>query len=195
MIRKGRTTDINELARIHLKELHSQFLPMLGNKFLRLLYANFIKNNQTFVYVSERNKSIQGYIVGAKDFNNVFKVIILNNLTQFLYIIFPQILRKPKILINIFETIFYTTKTGVNKNEGELVVIVVVKKFRNRGIGKKLISVLEKQFYNQNLTEYKVSVTAKNKSAVSFYESLGFKKLSKFILYGNETYLYKKLIL
>lgn len=194
MLRKARKFDVNTLAKIHFLELNSDFLPSLGERFLRLLYLNLLQSKNTCIFINYINNDEQGFAVGTKDFNKVFMIIIMRNFIKYVFLILPQIIKKPKILKNIFDTMFYTKKAEFDAPRAELIVIAVSKKYHRKGIGRQLIFAIERNFLRQGIKEYKVSVNAKNSIANSFYLSLGFKKTHDFLIYGKKINLYIKQI-
>lgn len=195
MLRNANIRDIKKLAKIHFTELNSDFLPSLGERFLELLYLSLIQSKNTYMCVYQLNGDIHGYVVGSKNFSDVFKKVILNNFIKYTLLIFPQLIKKPVIIKKIIETFFYTKKEGNETPSAELVVISITKKYHRRGIGKKLVKALEKKFVHQGIKKYKVTVNAKNLAANSFYTHLGFEKSHNFSLYGKKINLYIKQIL
>jgi ribosomal protein S18 acetylase RimI-like enzyme len=194
MLRKGNISDAGTLAKIHFSELYPDFLPSLGENFLYLLYAAFLKDEHIFIYVAEKNTTIQGFIVGAEKFNDILKKILINNFFRLFIVLVPCIVKNPAIIKNIFETLLYIKKEGENIPEAELIVLSVSKEYHRKGLGRKLVSKLEKSFLLDRIKTYKVSVNATNIVANSFYFSLGFKKNHTFMLYGKKINLFIKKI-
>lgn len=194
MLRRGKQSDVINLAKIHLLEFNSDFLPSLGQRFLRLLYSDLLQNKNVYVWVEDSDNNVQGFIVGSKDFNSVFKNIIIKNFIKYVFILIPQILRNPKLVKNIIETLFYLKKEGINTPKAELVVIAILKKYQRRGLGRNLILALEKDFMSQKIKSYKVSMNAKNLTANSFYLSLGFTRNHDFFIYNERMCLFIKRI-
>lgn len=182
MLRDANHKDIELLVRIHQKELSKDFLPSLGKNFLNQLYNNLLNEKNTTILVSTSNNEICGFIVGSSDFSRAFKNIILSNFFKYLWIIFPKVIKKPQLVLKVFETLFYTKKEA-DSPKAELVVISILKKYQRLGIGKTLVNSLEKTFKDKGIKKYKVSVNASNKSANLFYSFLGFKKYKSFFLY------------
>lgn len=194
MFRRVNKLDLNKLARIHFLELRFDFLPSLGENFLRQLYSNLAQSKNTYIWVIEVNNNVLGFVVGSKNFSIVFKNIIRKNFLDYILILLPQIIRKPTILSSIIETFFYTRKEGDRMPEAELIVIAILSKFHRKGLGRKLILYLEKEFIDNGVKQYKLTVNAKNKTANSFYKSLEFNKHHDFSLYGKKLNLYTKKI-
>lgn len=61
-------------------------------------------------------------------------------------------------------------------DEGELLNIAVLEKYRRRGLAENLLKTLENFFAEKNVTVIYLEVREKNQSALSFYEKHGFIK-------------------
>lgn len=194
MLRRGKESDAANLAKIHLLEFSSDFLPSLGQSFLHLLYSNLLADDNVYIWIEDSNDQVHGFIAGSKNFNSVFKNVIIKNLIKYTVILIPQVLRNPKLVKNIFETLFYPKREGVDKPKAELIIIAILKKYRRKGLGKSLVLALEKDFMFHKVKQYKVSMNAKNLVANSFYLSLGFTKSHDFYLYNQKVSLFTKLI-
>jgi len=68
-------------------------------------------------------------------------------------------------------------KLAFNKDEAELFVISVKKKFQNSGIGKALLEYVEKESIKLNKRKLYAHVTTDNRKAIRFYYKNGFKKI------------------
>ncbi|SRR6266487_529009 len=194
MLRKGKESDANILAKIHISELHADFLPQLGEKFLSLLYTNFFLSENTYIWVSEEEKHVQGFIVGSVHFSSVFKKILTKHFVNYAFLLPAQIVKRPSIIKNVFETFFYVKKEGANLPDAELIVISILKQYQRKGLGRKLVFQLERNLLSHGIKTYKVSVNATNSAAHAFYTSVGFKKHSEFTLYGKKLNLLIKQI-
>jgi ribosomal protein S18 acetylase RimI-like enzyme len=194
MFRKAKLSDLDKLVRIHYSELNSDFLPSLGINFLRLLYSDLLALSGVYVVVYEDGGYVKGFIVGSKNFERDFNEIIKKGFIKYFLSILPQILKRPLMLKNLVETLFYPKKEGLELPVSELVVIAVSGKSHRKGIGRKLVLELEKKLSKENVKKYKVSANKNNYVANQFYKSLGFKKHSDFFLYGKIVNLYLKKI-
>jgi len=78
----------------------------------------------------------------------------------------------------------------------ELNRIAVSKRFRGKGVGKKLITSLINFCLEKKVKEVFLEVRESNFTAIRFYESFGFKKIStRKNYYGRETAIVYKLFL
>ena len=194
MVRKAKISDVSAIAHIHFLQLNTDFLSSLGENFLRLLYEVLIKNKKIIILVYEDKGKVLGFVSGAKNFDENFKKIIFNNLIKFLLKIIPSAIKNPKLLRNLFETIFYTNQQLDIHVKSELLSIAIDNKFHRQGIGKKLVYELEKILINEKATSYKVSVNKTNKKANLFYKSLNFIKKGEYLLYNRKINIYLKKI-
>src|SRR6266536_606651 len=133
MLRKGRISDAKALAKIHISELHADFLPQLGEKFLSLLYTNFFQSENTSIWLAEEEKHLQGFIVESEHFSSVFKKILTKHFVSYALLLLAQIVKRPSIIKNVFETFFYIRKEGANLPDAELIVISILKKYQRKG--------------------------------------------------------------
>ena len=117
------------------------------------------------------------------------KNILKKRFLEFSLLIAYQIIKNPRLLKNVFETLFYTKRESGPK--AELVIIAVDQKHRGQGIGKTLIKALEKIFLENKIREYKLTVIA-GKEAVGFYSYLKFRPIGYFNLYGKRWLVLEK---
>jgi len=192
MIREIKLNDAKNIALIHFLSLPEDFLPSLGFKFLKSFYTGVIGKPGIFGFVNLEGSEIAGFVVGSENMDVFFKNALKSNFFKLIYLLLIEVAKKPIILINIIETLFYTKKES--GPSAELIVIAVDKKYRGKGIGRKLINTLDKEMKKRKINFYKLTVTKRNKGAKAFYENLGFYKYSKFFLYQKEwNVLVKKL--
>lgn len=189
MIKNLELHDALSVARIHHRALAGDFLPSLGEKFLTSFYQGIIHKHEVFSFGFFDNNKIIGYVVGAKDIRQLFRLALKSKLTSLTFYLLLAVMRKPILIKKVLETFLYSQKDSGTK--AELVVIAVIYKFQGKGIGKELVRKLEKAFLNEGVSRYKVTVHA-DKNAVNFYEHLKFNYISSFNLYDKMWYIYEK---
>ena len=83
-----------------------------------------------------------------------------------------------------------------NHPVGHIMTIDVVPVHRRKGIGQKLMLEIEALFKQKGVRECRLEVRESNLTAISLYEKLGYKKISKLENYYGESHgLYLKKIL
>lgn len=182
---------LNDITKLHIISLKNDFLPSMGFNFLKSLYKGILDKENIYGFVAKDNKKVIGFIIGCKDMADYLKVSLMSNFIELFFYLGLRILKKPQLLINVIETLSYSSKEKGPK--AELVIIAIKKKYRGIGLGKKLIQILEKRFKEKKINEYKLTVHA-DKQAVYFYEKLGYYQFSQFKLYNKIWYVYTKKI-
>lgn len=190
MLVKFKLAHIKRAVAIHQEALPEDFLPSLGTSFLSTLYQGLIGKRGIFGFVALEKGEVIGFVLGTEDMDKFLKVGLLSNFIKLSLLLFLQILKKPTILKNIFETFFYSHKESGPK--AELVVIALDEAYRGRGLGKTLVVVLEKEMKKRKIKEYKLTVTKRNSKAIAFYNRLGFEKKSEFRLYDKKWFVLLK---
>src|SRR3989338_444046 len=145
---------IVDVVRLHIGGLKGDFLPSLGIAFLTTFYRTLINEPNTYTLVYCQKRQVQGFVIGTNDMALFLKKILKKRFLAFSLLIAYQVIKKPRLLKNVFETLFYTKKGSEPK--AELVIIVVDQKHRSKGIGKALIKSLEEIFLKNKIRQYKL---------------------------------------
>lgn len=180
---------ITDIVRLHTNSLKDDFLPSLGTTFLTTFYQTIINEPSAYNLVCCQKNQVQGFVIGTSNMEIFFKNILKKRFLKFSLLITYQIIKKPRLIKNVFETLFYTKKESGPK--AELVIIAVDQKHRGQGIGKTLIRALEKVFLENKIRQYKVTVVS-SKKAVGFYSYLKFRLITNFSLYGKRWLVFEK---
>ncbi len=183
MIRAISKKDSPIIAKIHMQSLSDDFLPSLGVDFLSAFYQGVIGRPKVFGFLDTQKGKISGFVVGTSNMELFFKDTISSNFISLFYHLLLALIKKPSIIKNVAETLFYTAKD--RGPVAELVIIAVDNRFRGKGIGKKLVLALEEEMKKRKIKGYKLTVTKRNKAANEFYKSIGFKQFSEFELYNK----------
>lgn len=180
---------IPAIAKVHVEALAGDFLPTLGESFLKTFYDGVIGQEGVFAFVDIEEEEVVGFIIGTKDSSFFFRKALYSNPFLIVFKLLLSLLKNPTLLKKIIETFLYPRKdTGV---KAELVVIAILNRFQGKGLGRKLINTLDKEFIKNKVKSYKLTVY-QDKQAVSFYEHLKFKRQSEFKLYDKMWYIYEK---
>ena len=190
MIKKMEKQNLAECARLHYSSIKNSFLCDIGYFFIKKIYAGIVKSADCAGYIYLDNSEIVGFITGSKNTGKFMRNMILKNFLFFAPYVGLKILIKPHLIKKVFETLFYSKKSGADNTKAELVSIVVMSNQRGKGIGKKLFNELVLFFKANNISKFKVMVGKNNTGANKFYESLGFNFSSTFNLYGQDMNIY-----
>jgi ribosomal protein S18 acetylase RimI-like enzyme len=203
---------IPEVARVHSLALAGDFLPSLGELFLRVFYRTVIDNNLGFGFVAiedeprgelaKYSSGVRGFILGSYNTSDLFRKVIRRSAFQLGFSAIPAVLRHPKLIFKALETFSYPGREGVVEEKTELLVIAIDQNHRGAGLGKKLVNALNQAFLDSRgneskgegnlprVSSYKLTVLESNQNANAFYLALGFKKAGQFRLYGQNWNVY-----
>ena len=109
----------------------------------------------------------------------------------FLPIVIKVLVKRPGLIKNIFETIFYSSREG-SDIRSELLVMVVAEGRRSQGVGTELVGKFEKALIQRGHREYKVTVHQEMARANHFYQKNNMHSLKEFMLYGHKWNVYAK---
>lgn len=189
MIVRLNPQNAQEVAKLHIKVLPNDFLPNLGLGFLTIMHSGVLSQKGVCGFGYKENGKMIGFIIGVQNSEKLFSGVIKNKIFPLTFCLCFQLIKNPFILKKTLETLLYPKKEKGPKSE--LVVIGVLEKYQGKGVGRKLVEALEKDFRQKSIKKYKVTFYAE-KSAKYFYNRLGFKKISQFMLYNKLWYLYGK---
>ncbi len=182
--------DEKKIAELHHDYINKGFLSELGINFLELLYKAMIKSNEIVCIVAEKENEIIGFVSGAIDLKKFYKEFLKENFLKATFKIFPKVFN-PKILLKIYETIFYPIKINQTIPHAELLSIVVKKEYQGKNIGEELFKYLKKEFKKRGVSEFKVIVGENLPKAVKFYEKMNGKLIGKIEVHrGNISRIY-----
>jgi len=208
MIVPMRRSHAADVAEIHTEVFSGDFLPCLGFDFLRVLYDSALAGGVGFGFVhveddqrsgpherarespSTRFRLLRGFIFGCVDTRALFKHVLLHRTLALTWAALPAVLRRPRLLRYITETVFYPNKERRSPHLAELVAIGVEAAVRGRGIGERLVAELRRAFRQRGISSCRVTVLQSNEDANRFYGRLGFRRTSEFTLYGKRWNVY-----
>lgn len=182
--------------KIWLNGLSDNIYGLLGGKFIKE-YLNLIfkiKKNKGFVALDK--DKVVGFIIFGND-KEINTKILYKNLTRIFLIFLKKVfLLKINDVIKFIDILLYLIFLKIYKlnfkNSKELLIIVIKKSYRSKGIGKKLInkSISSLKKDNKKLKYINVVTLAKFKLSINFYKKNQFIIKRKFF---NRYYLSKKI--
>lgn len=183
--------NIERAIELHIEHLsYRSFITNFGKLFLLTLYKDWLEQKNAILIFSEEENKITGFVLGIVNKNLLFSPIISAPF-KYLKFILPAVIKKPVIILKLFETLFYKRKSKISCNS-ELLVIVTAGNARSKSIGSKLVIELGKEFIKYNIWEYVVTVHAEMERSNNFYIKNNFKYNQSFNLYGTMWNMYLK---
>jgi GNAT superfamily N-acetyltransferase len=182
---------ISQAAKLHYESLsYRSFITLFGQRFLELLYEMLLQEQLAFFVVAIEEDRLLGFLLACYDSSKLSQVMIKRS-GLFFPIMLNVLIKKPYLIKNIFETVFYSTKEGKDIKP-ELLVMAVDEAHRSLGIGSKMIATLEEEFLRLGYKRYKVTVHQGMARSNKFYQANKMRFLKDFVLYGYTWNLYQK---
>jgi ribosomal protein S18 acetylase RimI-like enzyme len=183
------------VAQLHTDALAGDFLPSLGEKFLRVFYRAALRSGLAFGFVQVGvAEKPDGFVLASPDTSALFRRVAAGSALALGWAALPAVLRRPALLGKVGETFLYPAReaeaAGAASGCAELLVIAVAPARRSQGTGAALVAALNETFARQGISRYKVTVLAENDGANRFYCREGFQQVSRFIQYGKWWNLY-----
>ena len=175
MIEEFKDKHLDEIVSIHLKTFPGDFQAVLGHKFLKIIYRNFINSDLGFGYIFSTRDIIKGFVVASFDKSTLFKKTLFRNFHYIMLILLWQTIRNPiRIFLRIFlpfgRYCFRSEKKTCVPIKEELVTIAVRKEFQRQGIGKLLVQAVANRFNNHGVSRFKVITPEKDEKSNKFYK-------------------------
>jgi len=184
---------LNTLADYHVKAVPKDFMPALGNFFLKnVLYKGAIKSDNANVNVYMEDNVLAGYIIYSYDTGKFLKEIFLKRLLFVVVTFIIKIMFNYKMLIMSFKVALSILKEKEEKIKSEILMIVVNNNYRGRGIGGKLLQSMYDDLSNRGFKECKLRVLNDNFAAIRMYEKGGWEKVNEIEFLGRKWLKMKK---
>jgi len=172
-----------DVAKLHIANLNTGFLPSLGVKFLSLMYRCIDESKFSILILKYTNDKLSGFVTGSLGTAKLFK-IMLKHPVDLIFSLLPIVFNFKKIfkIINILK---YTSGTKRKKYpKAELLTICVHPEYRKQGIGIELYQKLLKYFKSNSVREF-VIIVGQSLEANYFYKKQGAKIIGEIKVHKN----------
>jgi ribosomal protein S18 acetylase RimI-like enzyme len=178
-------------AKLHHGSLsYRSFITLFGEGFLRHIYEAFLEDGLGFIVAATEGNKLVGFVLAGPDSEKMMGALV-KRLHIFLPAILKECLKRPAIVKNLFETVFYPSREKTDIRP-ELFIIAVEESYRSQGVGQRLVEETEKIFVEKGCRKYKVTVHQAMARSIQFYEKNGMHFLKNFMLYGHKWAVYIK---
>lgn len=172
----------------HTALSYRSFITAFGPRFLTVLYRELLRRDNGFLVVATEDGALVGFILACPDSTRLLSAVVRSPF-QVGSIIVPALLRSPRLLTKLIETLRYGGRLRV-PIRSELLVIAVVPGRRSAGIGRQLLTTLRAELRTRGIDAYKVTVHEQMADANRFYADNGLAMVDGFRLYGVRWNLY-----
>jgi len=180
-----------QAAAIHVVGQKDTFLTGLGPAFLRALYAEMAMSSRCYGFVALDGDRVIGVVTGTVDSSAVFKELIYRRGLMLAWPVLVSMLRRPRLVAQVFETLTYPGRHELAAGEAELFFIGVRPDRRREGVGAALFGALASESVRRGMRAMGLTVDASNDVARRFYRDRGMVSAGSFALYGRPMYWYR----
>jgi len=190
----------DDVALLHINEIHHGVIPLFGKKFLACLYCELSRTKFTGVWAALDQDNISGFIAGCADIKSSYRAVLLRPVLimaalRSVCFTFPRLAGK---LLAVLKYPYMPARgkadgSDLNKIKAELLSIAVRPDYRKQGIGGMLVKAFEKQLALWNVAGcYRVSTNETDDISNNFYKTLGFAPVTTTRLHALNLTVYVK---
>ena len=183
-MRQVTTREARTLAELHSTEIATGFLPLLGRRFMRVLYRALINWPDAVVLAIEDGGGPVAFTVGVKDVGEFYRHFAKRYALPAGLAALPRLVR-PSNLRRAWETFRY----GQDQVDvpAELLSMVVAPRARGRGLSVMLGARLLDELTERGAPAVKVVVGSENETALGAYRKMGFKDTERIQVHTGES--------
>jgi ribosomal protein S18 acetylase RimI-like enzyme len=189
MIVKMEERHLWDVVRLHHENLDKGFLSKLGPRFLTNLYRAMLPSKKSFSFVYEKDSEVIGFYTACENTDAFFREQLLGRGYRFILPVFIELVKKPSLLVKIYEAIRYPSLFSEKFEKAELLSLAVMKGHRGKGIGSEMLRHLAEEFRRRSVQGFKTGVRPAMK-ANEFYRKQGFVLIEVKKLYGEDFNFY-----
>jgi ribosomal protein S18 acetylase RimI-like enzyme len=182
-LRTGVEADARDVAGLHVGQISSGFLSLLGTAFLERLYRRVVLFPGSFLVVADGPGGPVGFIAGSTDVSGLYKSFVWHDgLRAMAGAGRPLVSGWRRVL----ETLRHGGSSGVGGGRGgELLAVAVDPGCQGQGVGRQLVDAFLDRITANSCDAAHVVVGADNHHAVALYERCGFLPVEKFELHSG----------
>lgn len=185
--------DIPAVVSAHRRVFQDYFLAHMGDRFLELLYCEFVDRPGNYGFVVARKDEIIGYVIGSAESGIFFRNFYRRNFPLVSPIFLGRFLSDPFIRRNtarrlahvryafgsLFNAVLSRSPSqgvvAASSVPARLLSIGVIPEVRGGGVAEILVDFLCARFRQDGIGQVGLSVREDNHPAISFYERTGWK--------------------
>jgi ribosomal protein S18 acetylase RimI-like enzyme len=183
-LRRATSRDASALAELHASQIPTGFLPLLGKRFMRVLYRALIAWKRAVVLVVDDGGGPVGFAAGVEDVGDFYSHFAKRYGWKAGWVALPRLIR-PSNMRRAWETFRY----GQDQIEvpAELLSMVIAPRARGKGLSVMLGARLLDELSQRGVPSVKVTVGSDNETALAAYRKMGFMDAERIQMHAGET--------
>ncbi len=180
--RQAQLDDTDAIVTIHLASFPGFFLSVLGRRFLRLLYRQFMTTETGILFVAEQEGKICGFVGGVTQQVGFYATLLRQHKWRFAAASLGALLRKPSIGARLLRARKRPREAVESMAEACLMSIGVDPAIEGKGIGRKLVELFCDEVRNRGGRTVCLTTDTLNNDRVNrFYQGLDFTIAREFV--------------
>ena len=178
----ARSSDCEQLAKLHMAAFTGFFLSSLGPRFLKSLYAAFLVEPSAICLVARRQDRIAGFVFGVcRPSGFVIRTLLRRGMLM-AAVLLPVTIRRPAALFRVLRASLRPVFSEAAADEAVLFSIAVDPSLQNRGLGGQMVRAFLEEARRRGAKRVALTTDTQDNDAVNrFYLRLGFRLGSKFL--------------
>jgi ribosomal protein S18 acetylase RimI-like enzyme len=197
-VQSGDVDTCRQAAALHIAEIHSGLLPLLGASFLTRFYLSLADAPHASIWIARDDARVVGFLAGCVNVTVVYKHVFRHcglslGFAAGLALLRPSVVRRvPAILVYPFRRKRSAAAVSRLDTEAELLAIAVTPHVRGRGVGHALVLAFENFLRASRVTGYRVATNIEERPSNAFYRALGFLPIGTTLHHDLTLQLYEK---
>lgn len=183
---KAEAADIPALAAIHAEALPDDFLPSLGERFLReVYYPAALMSPHAQTLVARHKGQAAGFVTVAHDTAAFLPSVIGGRRGEIALEVAKAALRSVTVVRHSVEIALSIATARPDPINGEIVLIAVAPTWQGKGAGRLLIQAALDGLTAAGVPQCRTKTLASNADVIRLYERMGWSIRDRFTLIGR----------
>jgi ribosomal protein S18 acetylase RimI-like enzyme len=191
VVRDATFGDVGAVADLHLLTFPGYFLSHLGWRFLRLFYAFFLLNENSYCIVAVDSDKVIGLVAGTLDMIQHYNAFYRRRFIQIARIIVVRFLQDPVVRRESVKRAGHLRlaavallqpspqpptmqEEGSDQTPAQLLSIAVHPGYRGKGVAERLTDFFISRLRRDGVCRVGLTVRSDNTRAIAFYEKDGW---------------------
>lgn len=182
-IRTAKSTDLDSIILCHQKAFPDFFLTLLGTKFLRCFYNEFINDDQAQILVIEVNSEVAGFAAFSMRPKIFFRKIKKSKGFQLFFYALPALMKRPLLVAKkLIRGVVYRGDQASGLDDSALLSSIAVNPtYSGRKLGSELLLAVEESLNKERIKSiYLTTDLIENDATRGFYRKNGYIEHSQF---------------
>ncbi len=174
---------VRAVAQLHCATLPG-LLSELGVSAATAYYDGCMRGRLAAAFVALEDDEVQGFVLGSSQPAALQREVLRANPIGVFRGIAVGILRRPRALLWLVGSRVGPEEGQVDTGMPELTYLAVSPGLRGSGIGRQLVNAFTGAMRREGIGAYELSVDDDNRTAIGFYERLGFRQSAHYREFG-----------